>query len=1026
MNYKKIKQIVSSGFDFAFYEEKYGEFLTGSKDTVDHYLTKGWLAGYDPNPNFSTQYYLTANPDVKLAGVNPYLHFLLHGQQEGRSAVSPLLPEVEPLMRSDERLKLLSSLVDDELGKNDLDFLATCENHYFNKDFYKKTYFQDNPKTSGTYEEFLSTGFLQGHYPNIATAMYEIGILNNSKLFDHAYIEANSHHQESRLKSVTRYILEGQHLGVQINSNSQMEQFLPIYRSLSNSCFCPVVFFERNFNSPWVYLNSGMFEDHASKVQTCTGFNAVDYKAIIGKDFPDDVLSRHYVLFGLALNYSPSNSFDNSFYINTYPDIARSRVIPVVHYEIHGRNEKRISLGEDPIIQKLGKAAFDPQKPSMLIFSHEASLTGAPIVALNLVKQLSEQYNIVSWIGKEGPLEDEFARYSTEMLFYWGGEVAFKNQLARLYSRHGTLISIVNSVVCQPVVSRLRRENILVLSLIHEFATYAFPKGSMSRMIFSSNYSVFPADIVEGAFLKELSDLKVTAIPDNIAIHHQGYNSTTEKTPDTTVSGICSMINASHNDKQLRVVLGAGMVETRKGVDLFLNAAKHVVDLDKTFNWRFIWVGGGYDPSKDFEYSIYLEAQIEKNGLSEYVTFYGHQNSLDPFWELTDVFFLSSRLDPFPNVVLDAVTAKIPVICFNGATGFSALEKKYPYAIKSVDYCDTYMAAKEIVLAASRLPDIAAQYSSSEGSKIQKDLSFDKYIQVLQDLIQKSSLNQETAIIIKKKLNNLSRRELVSIAKWLPEVVFKGNLGSTDTIVQKIADYCIKYEDLADKDLSSIHHCFEPLPFCGAVYENEYIGKLITNKVVYLHANNTAQLVSFFASYNTDDLSILISLETEDKAIDTILKAHKNAKLCGFGYIDFYEALLVTLKTCDVEALSILDISRDDDFSLTSVNTTILLSVLSGRVDNFSLRNAGTIAIVPRSKTLFNFDAPTFTIDNLIGFFNTSRILRLLESNAGAYRKMRTSSKSTIAEDHIFNKMFAELVAEKDDVVGALVPAWIA
>jgi hypothetical protein len=42
------------------------------------------LEGFNPRPDFDTLYYLASNPDVAKAGINPFIHYLLHGREEGR------------------------------------------------------------------------------------------------------------------------------------------------------------------------------------------------------------------------------------------------------------------------------------------------------------------------------------------------------------------------------------------------------------------------------------------------------------------------------------------------------------------------------------------------------------------------------------------------------------------------------------------------------------------------------------------------------------------------------------------------------------------------------------------------------------------------------------------------------------------------------------------------------------------------------------------------------------------------------
>ena len=47
-----------------------------------HYLETGWKLGYDPSKEFSTEFYLQENQDVKEAGINPLMHYELYGKNE--------------------------------------------------------------------------------------------------------------------------------------------------------------------------------------------------------------------------------------------------------------------------------------------------------------------------------------------------------------------------------------------------------------------------------------------------------------------------------------------------------------------------------------------------------------------------------------------------------------------------------------------------------------------------------------------------------------------------------------------------------------------------------------------------------------------------------------------------------------------------------------------------------------------------------------------------------------------------------
>ena len=79
----------SEYFDSSYYGYQV-ETLEASlpKDLVGHYAQIGWRFGLDPHPEFSTNGYLSENPDVWKAGVNPLVHYEEWGKAEERNIVS--------------------------------------------------------------------------------------------------------------------------------------------------------------------------------------------------------------------------------------------------------------------------------------------------------------------------------------------------------------------------------------------------------------------------------------------------------------------------------------------------------------------------------------------------------------------------------------------------------------------------------------------------------------------------------------------------------------------------------------------------------------------------------------------------------------------------------------------------------------------------------------------------------------------------------------------------------------------------
>jgi Methyltransferase domain len=55
-----------------------------ARDPARHYAHEGWWQGLDPGPLFSTSEYLERYSDVAADGMNPLVHFIVHGSVEGR------------------------------------------------------------------------------------------------------------------------------------------------------------------------------------------------------------------------------------------------------------------------------------------------------------------------------------------------------------------------------------------------------------------------------------------------------------------------------------------------------------------------------------------------------------------------------------------------------------------------------------------------------------------------------------------------------------------------------------------------------------------------------------------------------------------------------------------------------------------------------------------------------------------------------------------------------------------------------
>ena len=110
------------------------------------------------------------------------------------------------------------------------------------------------------------------------------------------------------------------------------------------------------------------------------------------------------------------------------------------------------------------------------------------------------------------------------------------------------------------------------------------------------------------------------------------------------------------------IVFGCGLAEWRKGPDVFLDVAKAlIVKMPKV---HFIWLG-----LLDNAYSKELFASKEVWDEGQQVHLLPVCSDSRPYFESMDVFFLSSREDPFPLVMLEAAHAGKPIVGVRASGG---------------------------------------------------------------------------------------------------------------------------------------------------------------------------------------------------------------------------------------------------------------------------------------------------------------------------------------------------------------------
>lgn len=447
----------------------------------------------------------------------------------------------------------------------------------------------------------------------------------------------------------------------------------------------------------------------------------------------------HYVLIGEKRGLRPSSDFDPVYYGKRYPDIVTSGICRLGHYLETGRAEGRRAL---PFAETLNLSVSEirPGRPTVLILIHEASRTGAPILGWNIGRALSGQVNVVAVLMREGSIEEAFAEVAAAVVGPVGNEIFNPVEASRLARRlaeiYKPLYVIANSVETRLLVPGFADEGVPVIALAHEFSGYTKPAGTLQLLYERSAEIVFSADIVRRSSEIDYPFLRMRrthVLPQGPSEAPRPPAATNDKKQSETERGIRSRLRPDGADDDL-VVVGMGFVDWRKGVDLFIATATSILAREPEAPVRFIWIGDGYRVVDAIDASCYLSEQATRSHLGARFAFMDAVEDIESIYQEADILFLSSRLDPLPNVSIDATLRGIPVVCFAEASGMAEI-------LASNDKtCELVVSHLDVGAAAALIGSLAAdrdklrRLGSAVRQLAQKSFDMSSYVRALDEL----------------------------------------------------------------------------------------------------------------------------------------------------------------------------------------------------------------------------------------------------------------------------------------------------
>jgi len=320
-------------------------------------------------------------------------------------------------------------------------------------------------------------------------------------------------------------------------------------------------------------------------------------------------------------------------------------------------------------------------KTNLLIFAHEASLTGAPIFLLNLLRsfQSSNEYEFFFIFKNTGPLINDFNKlghvYHADYLNNTQSKsIRFLIRFLPIYKIRKIILKIriyffnpslfiSNTIVNSKTLSIVNKKNRKLITIVHEMKDVI----SLFDRLKINNSS----DVIG----KSDKIIAVSRAVEKDLILHNNVQKNKIKVITNTISYF-EKIKASDEDilqwkkrnnisNKVFLVGTCGAPIWRKGPDIFLYTVKTFIRTYPKEKVCFIWQGG--DPkSAAF---LNFESEVLRLDLGDYVRIIPASKKIHFFYNAIDLLISTAREEPFGLTILEAGFYKVPCIAFEKSGG---------------------------------------------------------------------------------------------------------------------------------------------------------------------------------------------------------------------------------------------------------------------------------------------------------------------------------------------------------------------
>jgi glycosyltransferase involved in cell wall biosynthesis len=321
----------------------------------------------------------------------------------------------------------------------------------------------------------------------------------------------------------------------------------------------------------------------------------------------------------------------------------------------------------------------------ILVISHEASLSGAPILVLSLLKKLRQQrknYSVDVLLLRPGQLYEDFAKLSDNKILvanYFNQSLSFVNRNFKKFQNAFFPKQETKEEQIEKITGKLLQNNYdLVYANTAETLVWTIPfyKKNIPTIVAVHELtfgieSAYSKDFI----LENISNVSMiiagsNAVADNLI---NRYNADPKKVKaihsfvdeKLEIQKDKNQIKKELNIPESDIILGiASSQELRKGTDLVPLLVKKIADRTD-INFKFINLGGSskIGPVKC------SKIDAEKLGIEDKIIYIDHNKFPNDYINIFDIFLLLSREDPFPLVMLTAAKLQKPIVAFEQSGG---------------------------------------------------------------------------------------------------------------------------------------------------------------------------------------------------------------------------------------------------------------------------------------------------------------------------------------------------------------------